>query len=251
MYENERRESEAIIRNGWALIVVPLVLGVGGGCVLCPVLGLPWVATAWLALCVVFSAFMAWFFRNPRRVEHRLGRVGEKRPGIVHRLDMDTSGVMVVAKNDRAYQALANAFAAHDLRKTYVAIVHGIPPLTGTLDTNIGHSPANRQKMAILRFGGKRAITHWNVLATLPGGLARVECDIETGRTHQIRVHLASLGTPIVGDALYGKPALDRRLPYPPARQLLHARRLCLNHPITGHPLDLQAPFPKDFSPYL
>ena len=82
-------------------------------------------------------------------------------------------------------------------------------------------------------------------------GVARVECDIETGRTHQIRVHLASLGTPIVGDALYGKPALDWRLPYPPARQLLHARRLCLNHPITGHPLDLQVPFPKDFSPYL
>ena len=176
---------------------------------------------------------------------------GEKRPGIVHRLDMDTSGVMVVAKSDRAYQALARAFAAHDLRKTYVAIVHGAPPPTGTLDTQIGRSPANRQKMAVLRSGGKRAVTHWRVLAALPDGLARVECDIETGRTHQIRVHLASLGAPIVGDALYGKPALDRRLPTPPARQLLHARRLLLNHPVTGQPLDLQAPFPPDFAPYL
>lgn len=176
---------------------------------------------------------------------------GEKRPGIVHRLDMDTSGVMVVAKNDQAYQALAQAFAVHDLRKTYVAIVHGTPPPSGTLDTLIGRSPANRQKMAVLRSGGKRAITHWKVLASLPNGLSRVECDIETGRTHQIRVHLASLGSPIVGDALYGKPALDNRLPNPPARQLLHARRLLLKHPITGLPLDFQAPFPQDFTPYL
>ena len=176
---------------------------------------------------------------------------GERRPGIVHRLDMDTSGVLVVAKSDRAYQGLARAFAAHDLRKEYVAVVHGAPPPVGTLETLLGRSPANRQKMAILRTGGKRAVTHWRVEAALPDGLCRVACEIETGRTHQIRVHLASLGTPIVGDALYGKPALDKRLPHPPARQLLHARRLTLRHPVTGEPLLLEAPFPPDFAPYL
>ncbi len=177
---------------------------------------------------------------------------GAQRPGIVHRLDMDTSGVMVVAKTDRAFQGLARAFAEHDLEKRYVAITQGAPkPHSGTLDTPIGRSPANRQKMAILRAGGRRAITHWRILATLPQGLARVECLIETGRTHQIRVHLASLGTPIVGDALYGKPALDRRLAHPPARQLLHARRLALRHPVTGEPLRFEAPFPADFLPYL
>ena len=176
---------------------------------------------------------------------------GERRPGIVHRLDMDTSGVLVVAKSDRAYQGLARAFAAHDLRKEYVAVVHGAPPPAGTLETLLGRSPANRQKMAILRTGGKRAVTHWRVEAALPDGLCRVACEIETGRTHQIRVHLASLGTPIVGDALYGKPALDKRLSHPPARQLLHARRLTLRHPVTGEPLLLEAPFPPDFAPYL
>lgn len=176
---------------------------------------------------------------------------GERRPGIVHRLDRDTSGVMVVAKSDRAFQGLARAFAAHDLEKDYVAIVHGAPPPQGTLDTLIGRSPANRQKMAVLRAGGRRAVTHWRVEAALPDGLCRVACRIETGRTHQIRVHLASLGAPIVGDALYGKPALDRRLPVPPARQLLHARRLALRHPVTGAPLLFEAPFPPDFAPYL
>ena len=176
---------------------------------------------------------------------------GERRPGIVHRLDRDTSGVMVVAKTDLAFQGLARAFAMHTLEKDYLAIVHGTPPPAGTLDTAIGRSPANRQKMAILRTGGRRAITHWQLLATLPGGLCRVACRIETGRTHQIRVHLASLGTPIVGDALYGKPALDRRLPIPPVRQLLHARRLALAHPVTGEPLLFEAPPPSEFAPYL
>ena len=180
-----------------------------------------------------------------------VGIGGEKRPGIVHRLDMDTSGVLVVAKSDRAYQGLARAFAEHDLRKEYVAVAHGVPPPEGTLDTLIGRSPANRQKMAVLRAGGKRAVTHWRVEAALPDGLSRVACEIETGRTHQIRVHLASLGTPIAGDALYGKPALDKRLPRPPVRQLLHARRLTLRHPITGEPLLFEAPFPPDFAPYV
>lgn len=177
---------------------------------------------------------------------------GEKRPGIVHRLDMDTSGVMVVAKCEAAHRALVAAFAAHTLTKRYVAIVHGLPkPPAGTLDNQIGRSPINRQKMAILREGGRRAITHWQVEAALPDAVSRVACQIDTGRTHQIRVHMASLGTPIVGDALYGKSALDRRLPVPPTRQLLHARELVLNHPVSGELLRFEAPFPADFAPYL
>ena len=177
---------------------------------------------------------------------------GEKRPGIVHRLDMDTSGVMVVAKTEAAHRALVEAFAAHTLAKRYIAICHGVPsPPEGTLDTLLGRSPTHRQKMAILRAGGRRAITHWKLLETLPQGLSRVQCLIDTGRTHQIRVHLASLGTPIVGDALYGKPGLDRKLALPPTRQLLHARSLILTHPITGEPLHREAPFPADFAAYL
>lgn len=176
---------------------------------------------------------------------------GERRPGIVHRLDMDTSGVMVVAKTERAHRALVQAFADHALTKAYVAIVHGAPPPEGTLENLIGRHPTHRQKMAIVRENGRRALTRWRVLAALPEGLSRVECVIETGRTHQIRVHMASLGAPIVGDALYGKPALDRRLPHPPKRQLLHARLLALTHPITGAPLRFEAPFPEDFAPYL
>lgn len=176
---------------------------------------------------------------------------GERRPGIVHRLDMDTSGVMVVAKTERAHRALVQAFAEHALEKVYVALVHGAPPPEGTLENLIGRHPTHRQKMAVVHENGRRALTHWRVLAALPNGLSRVECRIETGRTHQIRVHMASLGTPIAGDALYGKPALDRRLPHPPARQLLHARLLALRHPVTGEPLRFVAPFPEDFAPYL
>lgn len=176
---------------------------------------------------------------------------GEKRPGIVHRLDMDTSGVMVVAKNERAHHALVDTFATHRLTKEYLAIVHGAPAAEGTLDNLMGRSPFHRQKMAIVKTNGRRAITHWQRLATLENGLSRVCCRIETGRTHQIRVHMASLGTPIVGDALYGKPALDKRLPVPPTRQLLHAFRLQLPHPITGEALDFSATPPADFTPYL
>ncbi len=176
---------------------------------------------------------------------------GEKRPGIVHRLDMDTSGVMVVAKCEQAHHALVQAFAAHRLTKIYHAITHGTPPPNGTLENQLGRSPTHRQKMAIVKNGGRRALTHWQVLNPLAGGLYHVECRIETGRTHQIRVHLASLGTPIAGDRLYGKSALDHRLTPEPARQLLHARLLALDHPITGEPLTFEAPLPADFAPYL
>ncbi len=176
---------------------------------------------------------------------------GEKRPGIVHRLDMDTTGVMVVAKCDEAHHALVRTFATHNLTKQYVAIVHGTPPAEGTLDNLMSRSPTHRQKMAIRKDSGRRAITHWKVEQTLPEGLSRVRCRIETGRTHQIRVHMASLGTPIVGDLLYGKAALDHRLAQPPTRQLLHARSLELPHPLTGEMLHFEAPFPPDFAPYL
>ncbi|MBQ9693223.1 MAG: RluA family pseudouridine synthase [Kiritimatiellae bacterium] len=176
---------------------------------------------------------------------------GEKRPGIVHRLDMDTSGVMVVAKHERALHALVETFSTHNLTKEYIAIVHGEPKPEGTLDNLIGRSSFHRQKMAVVPVNGRRAITHWKRLATLPNGLSRVLCRIETGRTHQIRVHLASCGTPIVGDALYGKPALDHRLPHPPARQLLHALHLELPHPMTGAKLSFTAEPPEDFAPYL
>lgn len=176
---------------------------------------------------------------------------GEKRPGIVHRLDMDTSGVMVVAKTERAHQALTAAFAEHRLRKVYTAITHGVPAAQGTLENLIGRSPGNRQKMAVVRENGRRAVTHWRVLESLKNNLARVECTIETGRTHQIRVHLASQGTPIIGDLLYGKPALDRRLPVPPMRQMLHAHLLELTHPLSGEALRFEAPLPEDLAEYL
>jgi 23S rRNA pseudouridine1911/1915/1917 synthase len=177
---------------------------------------------------------------------------GEKRPGIVHRLDMDTSGVIVVAKTERSLVELVKTFAEHRLTKRYIAITHGAPlHAQGSLENLIGRSPYNRQKMAIVKQNGRRALTHWRVEAALPNGLSRVACEIETGRTHQIRVHLASLGCPIVGDVLYGKPALDHRLPTPPRRQLLHAHTLDIPHPITGEMLHLCAPLPEDFTPYI
>lgn len=177
---------------------------------------------------------------------------GEKRPGIVHRLDMDTSGVIVVAKTALAHTRLVQTFSEHRLTKRYIAIVHDLPhPSQGTLDNLIGRSPYHRQKMAIVKTNGRRAITHWTVKQSLADNLTLVECEIETGRTHQIRVHLSSLGTPIVGDLLYGKPARDHRLPTPPLRQLLHAHTLDIPHPLTGEALHFEAPLPQDFLPFI
>jgi 23S rRNA pseudouridine1911/1915/1917 synthase len=174
------------------------------------------------------------------------------RPGIVHRLDKDTSGCLIVAKTPEAQFALGKSFADREVSKTYLTIVCGIPARpSGEIITLIGRHPVNRQKMAVVPVNGRRAITHWKRLAKLPNGLSRVLCRIETGRTHQIRVHMASCGTPIVGDVLYGKPALDHRLPHPPTRQLLHAYHLELPHPITGERLSFTAEPPADFTPYL
>ena len=177
---------------------------------------------------------------------------GVSRPGIVHRLDQDTSGVMIVAKTQRAMDVLTKEFSSHtNVEKTYLALVHGTPvPAEGRIENMIGRSHVNRKKMAIVERNGKVAITNYRVVSS-SRAISRVECVIETGRTHQIRVHLASLGTPVVGDATYGRPRLDRQLDPPPARQMLHAWRLALKHPITRQPMVFEAPLPDDFKPYL
>ena len=170
-----------------------------------------------------------------------------ERPGVVHRLDAETSGVIVFAKTRRAYLKLREAFESHkDVRKTYLAVLHGAPkPAAGTLDTTIGRKPWDAKRMAVDAQDGKRAITHWTVLEKR-GGLAIVEFVIETGRMHQIRVHAAHLGHPIVGDSLYGDQTKDRHLPFKVNRQLLHAVQLELNHPVTGRPMCFAARPPSD-----
>lgn len=189
---------------------------------------------------------------------------GVARPGIVHRLDQDTSGVMVVAKSQIAMDALARDFAMHaNMRKTYLAIVHGRPsPPEGRIENFIGRHKVNRKKMAIRTDGGKLAITCYKTLATAckPTGegiqsrhevISLVECDILTGRTHQIRVHMASLGCPIVGDGTYGRKAADNGLYPPPGRQMLHAWRLELRHPVSRRQAVFEAPPPECFSDYI
>ena len=178
---------------------------------------------------------------------------GVARPGIVHRLDQDTSGLIVVAKTQPAMDGLARAFASHvNVEKTYLAICHGRPSLdAGRIENLIGRHPVDRKRMAIVERNGKRAVTNWNVVSVKNNDrLALIRCMIETGRTHQIRVHLASLGCPIVGDRVYGKPALDRRLDPVPARQMLHAWRLALWHPVKNEKLAFEAPPPADFAAY-
>lgn len=186
---------------------------------------------------------------------------GVARPGIVHRLDQDTSGLIVVAKSQKAMEGLAKAFASHaNIEKTYLAIVHGRPRLdSGRIENLIGRHPVDRKRMAIVEKNGKVAITNWQVLAKsaqAPGTMHQepctpIVCRIETGRTHQIRVHMASLGCPVVGDRTYGKSALDKRLEPPPARQMLHAWKLALWHPVKGEKLSFEAPIPDDMKPYL
>ena len=176
---------------------------------------------------------------------------GVARPGIVHRLDQDTSGLLVVAKTQAAMDGLVRAFASHrDVEKTYLAVVHGRPRLdSGRIENLIGRHPVDRKRMAIVEKGGKLAITNWRVVSVSPSPTptSLLECRIETGRTHQIRVHLASLGCPVVGDRTYGKSALDRRLDPAPARQLLHAWRLKLWHPTRRVEMVFEAPIPADF----
>ena len=172
---------------------------------------------------------------------------GQLRPGIVHRIDRDTSGLIIAAKNDRAHLALAAQLQDHSLARTYEAVaVGGLREDSGTVDAPIGRHPVDRKKMAVDRKNGREAITHWTVLARYPG-YTHVECRLETGRTHQIRVHLASIGHPLLGDTVYGA-----KKPVPGlAGQCLHARRLRFVHPSTGEPVELECPLPEWFQDVL
>jgi 23S rRNA pseudouridine1911/1915/1917 synthase len=162
---------------------------------------------------------------------------GVARPGIVHRLDKDTSGLMVVAKSDRAHRDLARQIAAKEAQRRYWAVVGGhLPASTGRVDAPIARHPTARQKMAVVP-GGRHAATRWTVLRTYKG-YDWVLCELETGRTHQIRVHMAHLGHPVVGDPVYGG---DRSLPVKLAGQALHARELAFRHPVTGEALTFTA----------
>jgi 23S rRNA pseudouridine1911/1915/1917 synthase len=162
------------------------------------------------------------------------------RAGIVHRLDKETSGLLVVAKNEAAMQDLVRQLQARTVKRTYLAIARGAVPDEGTVDAPIGRHPAQRTRMAVVR-GGKPALTHYRVRERFPAH-ALLECDLETGRTHQIRVHLASIGHPLEGDPVYGGRGA-RRLP----RQALHAWKLAFVHPRTGKLLRFTAPPPADF----
>jgi 23S rRNA pseudouridine1911/1915/1917 synthase len=171
----------------------------------------------------------------------------DERPGVVHRLDRDTSGVMVFARTQHAYLALRREFESHGcVKKTYLAVLHGTPkPQTGTLNTMIGRKPFDAKRMAVVDHNGKTAITHWTVLSK-HGGLSLVEFIIETGRMHQIRVHAAHLGHPIAGDSLYGDQVRDRRMARPPSRPLLHAVELSFPHPASRRMVTFAAEPPAD-----
>jgi len=174
---------------------------------------------------------------------------GVARPGIVHRIDKDTSGLLVVAKTDVAHEGLAKQFAAHSIDRRYLAIVTGIPRLSeGTVDAPLARSSANRKKITIVGEGrGKRAVTHWRRLKPLRDA-SLVECRLETGRTHQVRVHMASFGHPLLGDPVYGRSKthgkLLKELQF--QRQALHATELGFTHPVTKHRLSFASPMPPD-----
>jgi len=170
---------------------------------------------------------------------------GELRPGIVHRLDKDTSGLMVVAKNDVAHRALTAQLADHSCRRTYLALARGHFSVDeGTIDAPVGRHPTHRQRMAVVPTG-RLAITHYRVLQALRGA-SLVQLDLQTGRTHQIRVHLQHIGHPVLDDPLYGGGSAPGSA-LASARQMLHAARLRFAHPATGQPMDFSAPPPEDF----
>ena len=169
---------------------------------------------------------------------------GQLRPGIVHRIDRDTSGLIIAAKNDKAHVALADQLQDHSLARVYEAVVHGnIREDEGTVDAPIGRHPIDRKKLAIDRKEGRRAVTHWTVLGRYPG-YTHIQCRLETGRTHQIRVHMASLGHPLVGDPVYGG---NRKSLPGLVGQCLHARKLRFIHPSTQSPLEVECPLPDWF----
>ncbi|WP_448586114.1 RluA family pseudouridine synthase [Thermaurantiacus sp.] len=174
---------------------------------------------------------------------------GVARPGIVHRIDKDTSGLLVVAKTDPAHRGLARQFVAHSVGRRYLAVVLGTPvPPAGRIETRLARSPANRQRMAACAApAGKLAITHYRVLEGLAGA-ALVECRLETGRTHQVRAHMAHIGHPLLGDRLYGG---RRVMGFGIARQALHAQSLSFRHPVTGENLDFSSPISPDIQALL
>jgi 23S rRNA pseudouridine1911/1915/1917 synthase len=175
---------------------------------------------------------------------------GVARPGIVHRIDKDTSGLLVVAKTDVAHEGLARQFAAHSIERRYLAIVSGVPKVAqGTVDASLARSSTNRKKIAIVETGrGKRAVTHWRRLSLLRDA-ALVECRLETGRTHQVRVHMASIGHALIGDPVYGSAGKTHRKLLDELnfhRQALHAAELGFIHPVTKHRLSFASAMPAD-----
>ena len=169
---------------------------------------------------------------------------GTMRPGIVHRIDMDTTGSLIVCKNDMAHQSLSEQLKIHSIKRVYVAIVHGnIKEDNGTVNAPIGRHPTERKKMSIHTKNGRNAITHYKVLERF-GEYTYIQCELETGRTHQIRVHMSSIGHPLVGDQVYG----PRKCPFPKLQgQTLHAKTLGIIHPRTGEYLEINAPLPDYF----
>jgi 23S rRNA pseudouridine1911/1915/1917 synthase len=201
---------------------------------------------------------------------HRFGALsalgGELRPGIVHRLDRETSGLIVVAKNDVAHRKLAEQFSSRVVKKKYLALVHGWPKAkSGTIEATISRDAVRRTRMTTRRSGGREAVSHWSVLKFIDspyGKFALVEVKIDTGRTHQIRVHMSSIGHPVVGDTLYGAPASIKAKP--PARDkvpltkvisisrnFLHAAAIEFHHPRTGEPLSFSRLLPRELDDFL
>ena len=177
------------------------------------------------------------------RADALSGINGVLRPGIVHRIDKDTSGLLAVAKNDLAHTVLASQLKDHTMARTYEAIVCGnFKEDSGTVDAPIGRHPTDRKKMCVTQRNGKEAVTHWEVVARYRG-YTHVRCKLQTGRTHQIRVHMAHIGHPILGDTVYGhkKPELGQD------SQCLHAGVLCFRHPRDGRPVMVMAPLPQYF----
>lgn len=186
---------------------------------------------------------------------------GMLRPGIVHRLDKDTSGALVITKTDQAHQRLVETFSRHDIERVYWALVYGAPKnLSGTIEGNIGRSTSDRKKMALLKTGGRKAVSHYQVLTEFRFRVASwLEVTLETGRTHQIRVHLTSIGHSVLGDPVYGTPtenqtkwkelpeAVRKAIGYLPG-QALHARVLGFIHPVSGEKIRVEADPPKGFS---
>ena len=172
---------------------------------------------------------------------------GEKRPGIVHRIDKDTSGLIIAAKNDAAHLALSSQLSDHSLCREYEAVVRGrLREDSGTVDAPIGRHPTDRKRMAVTQKASRNAVTHWEVIARY-AGYTHIRCRLETGRTHQIRVHMAYIGHPLLGDFTYGAPSPDKGL----EGQCLHARRLRFRHPTSGELVELETPLPEYFTEVL